>query len=336
MKSLKIVKDDNMINKLLGIYIPTYNRARELNESLREFVKQCKPYRYPIYISDNGSKDGTYKIVESLQKTYPYIYYSKSTTNEGYAVNVSKVLKMGNTKYVYLASDDDKIMPNAISRITKELKTGKYSYIQVNARVYSHDLRNIIKERTISKYTDEEYGKNDYSKVLLNNKGTDYQFFMSSIILRRDIFEKELKRLNPHAPNMDFIHTMCFYNGIVNMNGKLISKPLIMIRGGNWGYSSRVMEIYFISEEIALRYIRPRYSSLAIAEIRNRPLFVLLIPVVIDRLSNNSDPDTNYKKYIKENTYINNATKKVLWLVMHMPIPILKILYNTYKIIKRY
>jgi glycosyltransferase involved in cell wall biosynthesis len=325
-----------MKRKLLGIYIPTYNRAGMLSECLRGFIRQCKPYGYPIFISDNASTDDTERVARSCQKEYPLISYSRSRKNLGYARNFANVLKMGDTDYVYLAGDDDKPLPGAISEITGKLMTGRYDYLQINARCYSLNLRNVIKERMIRKYEDEEYGRREYSRALLNNGGSGYQFFMSSIILRKSLLDKEIGRLDASGPNMDFIHTICFYRGIVNRRGMLIAEPLIMNRGGNWGYSSHIMDIFFVSSDLTYSLIAAGYTAKTMREARSSSLFNLAIPVAIDRIINRSDPEEAYDRYIRANPHIAQGRKRLLWLELHTPRAILRLLYDGYVIVKRY
>lgn len=55
-------------NDLLGIYIPTYNRKKELEVCLASFIPQLKPYGFPIFIADNNSTDGTKELIKKLNK----------------------------------------------------------------------------------------------------------------------------------------------------------------------------------------------------------------------------------------------------------------------------
>ncbi|WP_422555544.1 glycosyltransferase, partial [Sulfuricurvum sp.] len=47
------------MNKQLAICIPTYNRAKVLEELLFDLIPQVAPLDIPIYISDNNSLDQT-------------------------------------------------------------------------------------------------------------------------------------------------------------------------------------------------------------------------------------------------------------------------------------
>ena len=58
------------MNKNLSICIPTYNRAKFLDENLEKIIPLCKRYEVPIYVSDNNSPDETYDVVQNHKKNY--------------------------------------------------------------------------------------------------------------------------------------------------------------------------------------------------------------------------------------------------------------------------
>lgn len=102
-----------MISKhsdLIGICIPTYNRADILSRNLENLIEQIKNFSVPIYISDNDSPDNTKEVVENAKGKYEYIYYNKNDTNIGSDLNFQKALLLTETKYAWLLGDDDTII----------------------------------------------------------------------------------------------------------------------------------------------------------------------------------------------------------------------------------
>ena len=190
----KATKNNAILMRILGIYIPTYNRAEELRECLNSFITQVSKYKYPIYISDDCSTDNTRETISELKKRYRYIYYKKNAKNLGYAQNVAKVLSMGNTKFAWLFGDDDAINPDAIDIITKNLKQG-YDFLLINFQTYSKDLKNRIDKQT-GQIHDTSFRPGEHEKVILHR----YWGFMASMILKKEIIDKELARLDPSAP----------------------------------------------------------------------------------------------------------------------------------------
>ena len=53
------------MNKDLSICIPTYNRAKFLDENLSKTIPICRKFKIPIYISDNDSKDNTFEVFKT-------------------------------------------------------------------------------------------------------------------------------------------------------------------------------------------------------------------------------------------------------------------------------
>jgi len=76
-----------------------------------------------IYISDNGSEDNTKQMVDSVIKNNPNmnIYYSKNNKNIGFDRNILKCYDECKTDYIWILSDDDKVIGNSISKIIEQL-----------------------------------------------------------------------------------------------------------------------------------------------------------------------------------------------------------------------
>ncbi len=320
---------------LLGIYIPTYNRKRELEECLRNLIPQLRPYNFPIYISDNGSTDGTGEMVKRIKKGYGRIYYRRNAENISYPRNLLNVLRMGRTAYAWELADDDALYPGTIDIIVKELNQG-YAFLQINSDMYSQDMKRKIKSRILPYAEDVVYEGGEHEKALLAHRHTGYQGFNPHMVIRKSLVDREARRIDPNAPNLDFLHTILFYRGIVGQRGKLIALPLIKNRGGNWSYSKRVMEIYFKSWYTAHDMLSAHYSKKTLEEAEATGLVSLFIPIVIDRIMNDSKPGFIYETYIKRNSNIKHSYKWMLRLVVFAPRYILRAAYKTYRGIKRY
>ncbi len=310
------------------------NRPAELEECLDAFMKQGRKHKLDIYVSDNSQNNDTKKLVSRLSKKYKWLHYAKREPR-GYADNVKSVLSMGNTEYAWLFGDDDTIKTGAIDVVFEKLETG-IDYLQVNAEVFSHDLKRRIKPRIINKYGIETYGADEYEKALLNNGKTGYQGFMAHMIVRKSLIDKELKKLNVHEPNMDFVHTIIFYRSIKNRKGMLLAEPVINNRGGNWSYSKRIMEIFFRSWYKTHYTLRGYYGKGEINAVMGQPFISLAIPVAIGRIFNNTSASIDYDKYIKTNTEISQNYKYMLHVIMYMPRSLIRLVFDSYKTMKGY
>lgn len=100
---------------LLSICIPTYNRSKYLKNSLDSIVKQNEFLNgaVEIVISDNASTDDTKEIVESYQKVYKNIYYSRNEENVK-DKNYPIVLSKAHGKLRKLCNDTLVFLPNSL------------------------------------------------------------------------------------------------------------------------------------------------------------------------------------------------------------------------------
>ena len=120
---------------LLGIYILTWNRAEKLRHLLETLIKQVSPYGFPVYVSDNFSKDDTDEVVKAFQKKYKGIVYYKSRKPIGQAETLKRIFRAGKTEYAWLFSDDDELRKGAIDAVVKELMKN-YDFLQINTQRY--------------------------------------------------------------------------------------------------------------------------------------------------------------------------------------------------------
>ena len=247
-----------MDSNLLGIYIPTYNRADKLTECLESFIRQLKKYNFPIYISDNGSTDNTKEVIYNFKKRYNRIYYRRNRHDMGYAYNCKKVLLMGNTEFVWLFGDDDIIKRGAIDKIVKELF--KYEFLQINWEIFDESLKKVVKNKVIKANKDIIYLPGLHEKVLsvLSNSGVDIGY-MAQIITKRIFLLKELSKIDD-LRNMAFLHSILFYRAIVGKWGKLISEPLIRYRRPPAQKISGGVKVWLIDYSIALSKLKGVYS----------------------------------------------------------------------------
>jgi len=109
---------------LLSICIPTFNRSEKLKNCLNSILisLNCtKEKDFEICISDNNSNDNTEEIVSRFKQNLN-INYQKNEENLGFALNAIKVVQMAKGKYTWMLGDDDLILPETLSKISKILK----------------------------------------------------------------------------------------------------------------------------------------------------------------------------------------------------------------------
>jgi len=108
---------------LFSICIPTYNRAKYLQENIDLLLKEISKKRFnevELCVSDNASTDNTEEVVRKYIQSYPQIKitYKKNEKNLGGDWNFHHAMNMATGEYSLLLGDDDLLVENAIERIT--------------------------------------------------------------------------------------------------------------------------------------------------------------------------------------------------------------------------
>lgn len=114
----------NKNKPILTVAIPTYNRAKSLEKSLK-YLKKENTSLIEILISDNNSLDQTEILVKKYRKQMPNLSYNKNDFNIGYSGNILKLYELAKTKYIWFLSDDEEILPNAVENILTTLTNHK-------------------------------------------------------------------------------------------------------------------------------------------------------------------------------------------------------------------
>ncbi len=104
----------------LTIAIPTYNRLETLKKSLQKVLDYTKGNdEIELFVSDNASTDGTKEYIENLQKQYRNLNYYRNDKNLGLDGNFLNCFRKAKGKYLWMISDDDYIMENAVELVLK-------------------------------------------------------------------------------------------------------------------------------------------------------------------------------------------------------------------------
>lgn len=98
----------NNIKDLLDIFIITYNRAGQLENTLKQIFCDNSPIKdFNIKIIDNNSSDTTFSVVQEFRKLYPNLEYEKNKYNIGGNANIMKAFIQAEKEYVWVLADND-------------------------------------------------------------------------------------------------------------------------------------------------------------------------------------------------------------------------------------
>ena len=109
-----VTKAEN--NPLVTIAIPTFNRANMLKKAISSALNQSFE-KLEVLIVDNASSDETQKTVSNINDSR--VRYIKNSSNIGLSANWQKCVHHASGDYLLMLSDDDILMPNAISTLLK-------------------------------------------------------------------------------------------------------------------------------------------------------------------------------------------------------------------------
>lgn len=199
----------------LSICIPTWNRSKFLNESLKRLsvqISEIDAADVEIFISDNASTDSTQQIVEKYINDGVPISYQKNAENVGAARNFIQCILWSKGQYIWLLGDDDFLKDNALKIIINILKNQNYGLLHL----YS-------------------FGNKDRSPVVIEDKKdfirsvSYYITFMSGNIFNRDIVQ-EIKNPEQYIPTHllqvpYYIEALCKHQYNVLVGSNLILLP---------------------------------------------------------------------------------------------------------------
>lgn len=132
------------IKPKLSILLPTYNRAKNLNTTLKRLTKAVEYSGHindglvTIVIADNCSTDRTKKIGKKWERQFSCIRYYRHDKNSGSAeANIFNSLPLLNSEYVWLCGDDDFPQLESINSILNAIARTSASFLLLNADFYS-------------------------------------------------------------------------------------------------------------------------------------------------------------------------------------------------------
>ena len=216
------------MSRLLSLCIPTYNRARFLEISLKAILESINPIHakdIQIVISNNLSEDDTTAVIESFQAQNFDIDWVviQQKINIGPS-NVTVVTQYATGDYLWILSDDDIVMPEAINNIFPILKENLFNGIIINYAPFKENIK---------------YIKNPVlPNIKISEQPDDILGFLSSQLtfLSILIFRRELTQLPDNDRRRSSLCQCYMFLDIIS-KGKIYYLPAVSlaVRGNNSG-----------------------------------------------------------------------------------------------------
>jgi glycosyltransferase involved in cell wall biosynthesis len=164
------------MNNLISFGIPTYNRAKMLDEALDYFYNTLKLCDFQLLISDNCSTDNSVQVIKRYASKYDNIQFFIQDRNIGADKNMVFLQDKCNTQYFMLLGDGVRLFKDQIYILIELLSKNNYDAILFN---YNSRIKH-IKSKI---YTDRNAILNDLGWAITQ---------MSSYIISNKVIEKKI------------------------------------------------------------------------------------------------------------------------------------------------
>jgi len=221
-----------MINQSLSICIPTYNRSKELDETLYFVTKFSKNYDFvkEILVLDNNEDDKAKGPVDKYVKKYEKLKYIKNPYNIGGHENFKKCIETAKGDFVWILTDDDVLFEHSLETISKYFKEDIDCLI-INWDLYDQSLNELVLKDVIK--SDKIFSDNKNS--LLSEFYTKLTYVSSVIFKKEDFMLLVDDDLYNKYTSYGLTCVLTAYSIFLKENCKVVYEniPIIKQRGSN-------------------------------------------------------------------------------------------------------
>jgi len=225
----------------LSICIATLNRGHLIGDTLESIRRQMTP-ECEIVVLDGASTDNTEALLSTYAKSHPGVRYFRQATNSGIDRDYDKAVQFARGEYCWLMSDDDLLMPGAITAVLDTL-SGSPSLVVVNVEARSTDMSALVQRRFLDFDVDRIYEPAEMDR-LFSDIANRLAGYVGCMVIRRDIWiERERER---------YFGSLYVYLGVIFQRplpgrAMIIAQPLVSYRAATeHTFSSRLFEVMCI------------------------------------------------------------------------------------------
>lgn len=191
-----------MEDRLIDIFVVTYNRANYLEQSIRSILKQTYS-QFRLTILDNCSNDNTKEVVMSIEDSR--INYVRHANNIGGVGNINYAITHAKCKYFMIFHDDDIMYDNLIKTQLEVMENNPELSI-VSCKSDIIDMNGGVSYNNVSTGILEKFDKGNFFLNYLYNHG----FILFPAIMYRTEFMQKYKIMIEEkiGPSADVF--MCF------------------------------------------------------------------------------------------------------------------------------
>lgn len=218
------------MSKILTIGIPTFNRAPFLDICLDSLFSQIKPIEQyiTVFVADNASTDKTSEIILKYIKLGFSINYYKQDKNLGMDGNFISLYEKCDTRFFWLLSDDDFVLPSSLQQIVELLNAEDPGLVHLGSFWY----KDIVDYNKISKI---QFKVVKYTQSIEFFQKVNYWFtFISGNIVNKSIIAA---KIDPYIFKNTYLSQLAWIVPTVFelKPNFVIEKPVIACRSNNSG-----------------------------------------------------------------------------------------------------
>jgi glycosyltransferase involved in cell wall biosynthesis len=193
---------------ILTIAIPTYNRATMLQAQLERLLPQLRP-EVRLCVYDNASPDETREVVAKYLSHG--ISYFRAVSNCGGGRNVFRCLEECQTEWLWILSDDDLALPDAVTGLLAVLRNQRCDFIHASTNILGFKSEVVVSDvPTLLEHT-------RFAAVLWISGGV---YRMAAF---RPLFRVYNESLSTWGPHMIMVLSLLESGG-----GKVLLSPLML------------------------------------------------------------------------------------------------------------
>lgn len=145
LDSVKVESDCQKID----IFLITYNRAKNLDNTLVQILSEESPIRnYKITIIDNNSTDNTCEVVAKYQKDFSNLKYECNKYNIGGNANIVKAFYKATNEYVWVLADNDSFKWDSWKDVEVAIEKQSDAIIVANYNCPKWDIASLFLQTT--------------------------------------------------------------------------------------------------------------------------------------------------------------------------------------------
>jgi glycosyltransferase involved in cell wall biosynthesis len=244
---------------LLSICIPTYNRAKLLEQCLNNISKSIIGYEefIEVIISDNNSSDNTQAVINSFKNRIKNIFSYSNPTNLGFNGNLVKIInEYISGQYCWIIGDDDLLLPCSIKVLFNQLIDTKIDFINFNCDTINIDEIHVLNKKDELEPIAENYyyGRFEDNIFLLTNYENILFTFISASIIRNDILKNiNLNKIDGDMwSNVETLFPLAF-NYAKLLKGKnclYIDFPFVtaLVHAKDWNWGLPLLHLKYLPE----------------------------------------------------------------------------------------